>query len=94
MITKYLTAVSAKINPFSRRSHSIRLFLSMIPADARNGIEIKTKIVPKISPSSLDLRFKDGKEIQVDLKGTTIHELVDQVDRHSRMLARQEDLSG
>jgi len=66
----------------------------MIPADARNDIQISTKIMPRLSASALGLKFKDGKEMKVDLKGTPINELVDQVNRHSRLLARQEDLSG
>jgi large subunit ribosomal protein L53 len=48
-----------------------------------------------LSKDWADIRFtEDGKELDVDLKGTSINELVDQVDRHSRMLARKEDLSG
>jgi len=93
MITKYLTSVTAKINPFSRRSHAIRVFLSMIPSEARNDIKISTRVVHRLSPSALDIKFKDGKEINVNLKETGVNELVNQVDRHSRMLARLADLS-
>jgi 39S ribosomal protein L53/MRP-L53 len=57
MITKYLTTVTAKINPFSRRSHAIRIFLSMIPAEARNDIQIKTRVVHQLSPSTLNISF-------------------------------------
>jgi len=42
----------------------------------------------------LDLKFKDGKEMNINLNDLKINEIVDQVDRHSRMLARAEDLAG
>jgi hypothetical protein len=32
--------------------------------------------------------------MNVNLKETNVNELINQVDRHSRILARQEDLSG
>jgi len=32
--------------------------------------------------------------MKLNLKDMKINEIVDQVDRHSRMLARQEDLAG
>jgi len=40
------------------------------------------------------MAIEDGKEMNINLNDLKINEIVDQVDRHSRMLARAEDLSG
>ena len=37
---------------------------------------------------------EDGKEMQLDLEKMKIKEVMIEVDRHSRMLGRQEELSG
>lgn len=37
---------------------------------------------------------EDGKEMSINLKDMKINEIVDQVERHSRQLARAEDLAG
>jgi len=37
---------------------------------------------------------EDGKEMKVDLETTNIKDIVEQVDRHSRMLNRKEQLNG
>jgi large subunit ribosomal protein L53 len=37
---------------------------------------------------------EDGKELKMDLRVARISDIVDEVDRHSRMLARKEDLYG
>jgi len=68
----------------------------MIPSEARNNIKITTKMLPKndISPATIDVKFKDGKEMKLNLSEFRITEIVDQLDRHSRQLARAEDLAG
>jgi len=68
----------------------------MIPAEARSQVKITTTLLPRTSTASplLDIKFKDGKEMNLNLKDFKITEIIDQVDRHSRMLARTEDLSG
>ncbi|KAF2675459.1 hypothetical protein BT63DRAFT_420648 [Microthyrium microscopicum] len=96
MITKYLTEVTAKFNPFSKRAKAARIFLSCIPADARAQMKITTSLLPPhpVKPTVLDVKFKDGKEMKFDLKELRINDIVEQVDRHSRLLARKEDLAG
>lgn len=37
---------------------------------------------------------EDGKEMNLDLSNMRITEVMEQVDRHSRMLARKEELTG
>jgi len=37
---------------------------------------------------------EDGKEIAIDLENMKIKDVMEEVDRHSRMLARKEDLNG
>lgn len=37
---------------------------------------------------------EDGKEMQLDLEKLKIGDVQEEVDRHSRMLSRQEELNG
>jgi hypothetical protein len=37
---------------------------------------------------------EDGKELKMDLRVVRINDIVEEVDRHSRLLARKEDLYG
>ncbi|KAF2001207.1 hypothetical protein P154DRAFT_464632 [Amniculicola lignicola CBS 123094] len=97
MITRFLTDVSVKFNPFSPRSKSARLFLSLIPPTARSdGMKIESKMLPRTSkePATLDVKFKDGKEMKIDVEKMRITEVMEVVDRHSRQLARKEELLG
>jgi len=97
MITRFLTDVRVTFNPFSPRSKPARLFLSLIPPNARSdGMKIDSKMLPRTSkePASLAVKFKDGKEMQMDLDKMRITDVMAEVDRHSRQLARKEELSG
>ncbi|ORY08202.1 39S ribosomal protein L53/MRP-L53-domain-containing protein [Clohesyomyces aquaticus] len=97
MITRFLTDVRVKFNPFSPRSKSARIFLSLMPPNARaDGMKIESKMLPRASkdPATLALKFKDGKEMNLDLEKMRITEVTEQVDRHSRQLARKEELLG
>ncbi|KAF2013385.1 hypothetical protein BU24DRAFT_424388 [Aaosphaeria arxii CBS 175.79] len=97
MITRFITDVRVKFNPFSPRSKPARIFLSLIPPSARaEGMKIESKILPRASkePSTLALKFKDGKEMNLELDKMRIPEVMEQVNRHSRILARKEELSG
>ncbi|KAF2204472.1 hypothetical protein GQ43DRAFT_387832 [Delitschia confertaspora ATCC 74209] len=97
MITRFLTDVRVKFNPFSPRSKSARIFLSLIPPQARaEGMKIDAKMLPRTStePANLELKFKDGKEMKLDLDKMRLPEVMEQVDRHSRQLARKEELLG
>lgn len=97
MITRFLTDVRVTFNPFSPRSKPARLFLSLIPPNAReSGMKIESKMLPRTSkePASLGVKFKDGKEMTLDLSTMRITQVVEEVDRHSRTLARKEELTG
>ncbi|KAF1912471.1 39S ribosomal protein L53/MRP-L53-domain-containing protein [Ampelomyces quisqualis] len=97
MITRFLTDVRVTFNPFSPRSKPARLFLSLIPPNARlDGMLIDSKMLPRSSkePASLTVKFKDGKEMHMDLDKMRITDVMAEVDRHSRQLARKEELSG
>jgi large subunit ribosomal protein L53 len=121
MITRFLTDVRVTFNPFSLRSKPARLFLSLIPPNARSdGMKVESKMLPRTSkePASLAVKFsmrnllhhptlscctpqanlslraEDGKEMQLDLDKMRITDVMEQVDRHSRQLARKEELSG
>ncbi|KAJ4345248.1 39S ribosomal protein L44, mitochondrial [Didymosphaeria variabile] len=97
MITRFLTDVRVKFNPFSPRAKPARLFLSLIPPNARaDGMKVETKMLPRTStePATLDVKFKDGKELKLELDKMRIPEVMEEVDRHSRILARKEELTG
>lgn len=67
---------------------------------------IKTDVLSATSKkaSSLTVVFKDGKELKWeeksdkegvwDLKGVNIKDITQEVDRHSRILRRKEELAG
>lgn len=60
MITRFLTDVRVTFNPFSPRSKPARLFLSLIPPDARaDGMKIESKMLPRHSkePATLGVKF-------------------------------------
>jgi len=48
----------------------------------------------KDTPASLALKFKDGKDMQLDLEKMKIKEIQEEVNRHSRTLRRKEELAG
>lgn len=41
-----------------------------------------------------DKRAEDGKELRLELEKMRITEVMEEVDRHSRQLARKEELTG
>lgn len=60
MITRFLTEVRVTFNPFNARSKPARLFLSLIPPNARaEGMKIESKMLPRTSnePASLGVKF-------------------------------------
>lgn len=60
MITRFLTEVNVKFNPFARTSKSARLFLTLIPPNARqDGMAVHSTLLPRTSkePASLGLKF-------------------------------------
>jgi large subunit ribosomal protein L53 len=96
MITKYMTEVTAKFNPFSPCAKPARLFLTFLPPKARaNGTAISTTLLPRNSPetSSVQVKFKDGKQMSFDCQKYSIQGLVEEVDRHSRQLQKASDLT-
>ncbi|KAL2124636.1 hypothetical protein VTJ04DRAFT_1001 [Mycothermus thermophilus] len=96
MITRFITDVTTRFNPFSPSAKSARLFLSFLPPTARaSGMNITTQLLPRHStePPTLYVKFKDGKEMNIDCTKTPIKSIVEEVDRHSRMLQKEEDLA-
>ncbi|KAL2051299.1 hypothetical protein ABVK25_008351 [Lepraria finkii] len=96
MITKHITEVTTKFNPFKNPSKTCRIFLAHLPANARTMMKINTTVLTRDSqePSFLKLKFKDGKEMQLDTEKLKINDVVEEVDRHSRTLNRKADLEG
>ncbi|KAI0443320.1 39S ribosomal protein L53/MRP-L53-domain-containing protein [Xylaria telfairii] len=96
MITRFITEVNTKFNPFSVRSRATRLFLSYLPPNARaQGMQINTTLLSRTSaePNSLSVKFKDGKEMKLDGEILGIKGIIEEVDRHSRALQKQADLA-
>ncbi|KAI9851771.1 MAG: 39S ribosomal protein L44, mitochondrial [Thelocarpon superellum] len=96
MITRFITDVRSTFNPFSRQAKTARLFLSFLPPNARQTMKIETTLLPRNSRqrSILSLKFKDGKEMTLDVEKLGVKGVVEEVDRHSRSLSRQEALTG
>ncbi|CAO1597931.1 39S ribosomal protein L44, mitochondrial [Xanthoria calcicola] len=96
MLTKFITEVTTTFNPFRRPGRTCRVFLAHLPANARSTMRITTNILPRDSQdrSLLKLKFKDGMEMQLDAEKMSIKDLMEEVDRHSRLLRRQADLAG
>ncbi|KUJ23999.1 mitochondrial ribosomal protein L44 [Mollisia scopiformis] len=97
MITRFMTEVTTVFNPFSPKAKTARLFLSFLPPNARaGGMKISTRLLPRTSKeiSFVELKFKDGKEMKLDAEKLGIKGVTEEVDRHSRILARQEELNG
>ncbi|KAK3906796.1 39S ribosomal protein L53/MRP-L53-domain-containing protein [Staphylotrichum tortipilum] len=95
MITRFITEVSMRFNPFSAGAKPARLFLSALPPKARSsGLAISTQLLPRSStePSSLRVKFKDGKEMNLDCEVMNIKTIMEEVDRHSRQLQKVADL--
>ncbi|KAK7226235.1 hypothetical protein V2G26_014238 [Clonostachys chloroleuca] len=95
MLTKYLTEVTAKFNPFSACAKPARLFLTYLPPNARaSGMRINTTLLPRTSAekSSLLVKFKDGKELKFETDKVNIKGVVGECDRHSRQLQKADDL--
>ncbi|TID16338.1 mitochondrial ribosomal protein L44 [Venturia nashicola] len=95
MIPRFLTDVTVKFNPFSPKSKAARIFLSLLPPDARQTMKISVAQLPRASEekATLAIKFKDGKEMSFDPEIVKIKKVVEEVDRHSRLLARQEELT-
>ncbi|MCJ1455098.1 39S ribosomal protein L44, mitochondrial [Mycoblastus sanguinarius] len=96
MITKHITEVTTKFNPFKKPAKTCRVFLAHLPANARTTMKVNTTVLTRDSqePSFLKLKFKDGKEMHLDTEKLNINDVADEVDRHSRTLNRKADLEG
>ena len=60
MITRFITDVTTRFNPFSPRAKPARLFLALLPPSARSsGTSITTHLLPRTStePSTLLIKF-------------------------------------
>ena len=59
MITKHITEVTTRFNPFTRSSKTCRVFLAHLPANARSTMKINTTVLGRESqePSLLKLKF-------------------------------------
>ncbi|RWA14607.1 hypothetical protein EKO27_g540 [Xylaria grammica] len=95
MITRFITEVNTRFNPFSMRSRATRLFLSYLPPNARTQMQVNTTLIPRTStePNILRIKFKDGREMNLDGETLGIKGIIEEVDRHSRALQKQADLT-
>lgn len=60
MISRFITEVNTKFNPFSSKAKAARLFLTFLPPNARSqGMNISTTLLPRGStePSKLYIKF-------------------------------------
>ncbi|EXJ87067.1 hypothetical protein A1O3_04025 [Capronia epimyces CBS 606.96] len=110
MITTYVTSLKVAFNPFLATSKVPRLFLTLLPPEAHKTIKITTAQFPRTSTASalLELGFKDGKTMKytweiesssaedktTKTKKVGLNDIVEEVNRHARGLARKEELTG
>jgi large subunit ribosomal protein L53 len=107
MKTSYLTTLTARFNPFTPSAKVPRLVLSLLGPSAQKTVKISTTQLPRssVEPSVLELRFKDGKtmkwawggevvEGEKKKKQAGVKDIVEEVDRHARVLRRKEELAG
>lgn len=108
MITTYLTTLKTSFNPFQVTSKVPRLFLNALPPEVHKTVKITTTQLPRTStaPAELELGFKDGKTMKFTwaadklsgnakrAQGASLPDIIEEVDRHARGLARKEELSG
>lgn len=59
MMTRFITEVTTRINPFSAKSKSARLFLTVLPPKARSeGMVINTSLLPRTAAEKNSLQVK------------------------------------
>jgi len=58
MITKFITDISVKFNPFRKSGNACRFFLAQLPANARTFMKINTTILPQGSKEKSMLHVK------------------------------------
>lgn len=58
MITKFLTSVSTRFNPFKKPGKTCRVFLAHLPANARQMMKINTQLLPRESKETSFLEVK------------------------------------
>ena len=63
MITKFITNVSVKFDPFKRSDNACRFFLAQLPANARTTMKISTTILPRNSQEESMLYIKLSKSL-------------------------------
>lgn len=66
MITKHITEVATRFNPFTKASKTCRVFLANLPANARTSMKINAAVLPRDSqePSSLKLKFSTWERFE------------------------------
>jgi len=108
MQIRFLTSLTTTINPFSRLSKVPRLFLAQLPPKARSQLKMDVTQLPRgsVDPSTLKLTFKDGKEMsfvfqeldekakELGVEKIKLQDVLEEVDRHCRILGRKEALAG
>lgn len=106
MKTTYLTTIAVSFNPFSPSSRVPRFFLQSLPTKAHKDIKITHAVLPRTStaPATMQLGFKDGKSMNFSWtehvkgrekpKNVGLPYIVEEVERHARILGRKEELAG
>jgi large subunit ribosomal protein L53 len=97
MITRFITEVTTRFNPFSARAKSARLFLSFLPANARaQGMNVTTQLLPRSStePSSLYIKFSQYTPSLLKSGGDNKGAKESEERRHDKKLTRRETEDG
>ncbi|TGZ76346.1 hypothetical protein EX30DRAFT_336717 [Ascodesmis nigricans] len=96
MHTRFFTSVKLRFNPFDLRGKTPRLFAALLPPDARaQGMKIQTEVLPRNDRSGgfVEVVFTDGDKYAVQTKNVGIKDVVEEVERRTRLMARKEELA-
>ncbi|KAK9455179.1 hypothetical protein V1511DRAFT_459224 [Dipodascopsis uninucleata] len=93
MITSYFSEVLVRVNPFLKGKTG-RVFISRIPPKVRPTIKLQTEFLNNGSEKKplIQVKFKDGKVIEVDPTTMSIVDVVQELDRHSRALLLKDQI--
>ncbi|KAE8352099.1 39S ribosomal protein L53/MRP-L53-domain-containing protein [Aspergillus coremiiformis] len=99
-----ITSFRTSFNPFSRSARPCRLLLSLLrnpktaPASSPTYIDIKVIQLPRSSTQEPEVTvgFKGGRELKIEVgkRQMKIGDLIEEIARVGRIVAREESLKG
>ncbi|KAI8867253.1 hypothetical protein GQ42DRAFT_164277 [Ramicandelaber brevisporus] len=96
---KHIKSVKVWFAPFSRRSQSVRVFLQRIQTTPNLTINPSCKIIVEqladaLATPRVQVEYNDGKVIALRTDKLGFEDIIERVDKHSRVLQENEDNEG